>query len=152
MVQIRRNRNAYNILKNKLNSGELQNIVKPILTYYKLEHNNLFSPNKRQYAVLNNSGKFVGFAILTNNKNNIRYLEMIAISEKNQKQGYGTTLMRKIINNAKNNKKKIELHVQKPKKNSVPRPNGKTLVNYYRKFGFEAGNVNRNGNTPMYRN
>jgi hypothetical protein len=60
--------------------------------------------------------------------------------------------MRKITNNAKNNKKRIELHVQKPKKNNVPRPNGKTLVNYYRKFGFEARNVNRNGNTPMYRN
>lgn len=148
MVEIRRNRNAYNILKNKLESGELQNIAKSIFTYYNLQNRNLFNKNKRQYAVVNNKGEFVGFAILTNNNNNIRYLEMIAFNKNARNKGYGTTLMRKIINNAKNNKKKIKLNVRT---NSVPRPNGKTLQGFYGKLGFKAG-VNNNGFTPMYQN
>ena len=78
-----------------------------------------------RYSVFKNNGiTFVGFASVRN-YGNTRDLEFIATN-----RGYGDQLLRRIINNAKKNKKKkIELTAANTSKSG-------SLVRWYQKHGF----------------
>jgi len=90
-----------------------------------------------RYALLNNNGTFLGFALVSN-YGNTRYLELIAAR---RGQGYGKLLMNRIIKNAKNNSKKnIQLLAVSPK-----------LVKWYETFNFVAGPYNGRGQAAMKR-
>jgi hypothetical protein len=108
--------------------------------------------NKRQYVVSsNNTGNINGFAIIgpnrnVNNQGKFMYLNLIAVRRKgasrnngvSRGKGVGTTLLKRIIQNAKNrNVKEIFLH-------TIP-----TAKTWYNKFGFSTPPYSMGNNNMM---
>lgn len=120
MPTIKRNSQASNNVNKAHAAGIIQKLVERIGSPYKLTLRNV-KGSGGYYSLTGNNNEFLGFAVVSNHPNNVRHLELIAT-----RSGYGDMLMRRVINNASNNKRDITLEAA-----------ANRLVNYYKKYGFE---------------
>lgn len=120
MPTIKRNGQASGNVNKAHAAGIIQDLVARIGSPYKLTLRNV-KGSGGYYAVTGNNNEFMGFAIVSNHPNNVRHLELIAT-----RSGYGDMLMRRVISNAKNNKRDVTLDAAANK-----------LVDYYKKYGFQ---------------
>lgn len=120
MPTIKRNVQASNNINRAHAAGIIQNLVAKIGSPYKLTLRNVKGYGG-YYALTGNNNEFLGFAIVSNQAN-VRHLELIAT-----RSGYGDMLIRRILNNAKMNKKdQVTLDAAANK-----------LVGMYKKYGFQ---------------
>jgi len=120
MPTIKRNSQASNNVNRAHAAGIIQNLVERIGSPYKLTLRNV-KGSGGYYSLTGNNNEFLGFAVVSNHPNNVRHLELIAT-----RSGYGDMLMRRVISNAKNNKRDVTLDAA-----------ANRLVNYYKKYGFQ---------------
>ena len=120
MPTIKRNSQASNNVNKAHAAGIIQDLVARIGSPYKLTLRNV-KGSGGYYSLTGNSNEFLGFAVVSNHPNSVRHLELIAT-----RSGYGDMLMRRVINNATNNKRDVTLEAA-----------ANRLVNYYKKYGFE---------------
>lgn len=103
----------YRIVKNNINEGWFWNMIRN-----PMRGNN--------YAVRNNSGKLVGFAVMGKNVPHEGGAAYIYLIGTNSGQGYGTQLMNKIISNVK----------ARGLKYILLEPITERVRTFYRRFGF----------------
>jgi len=132
MQTIKRNSQASGNVNKAHAAGTIQDLVERIGSPYKLTLRNV-KGSGGYYALTGNNNEFLGFAIVSNNPNSVRHLELIAT-----RSGYGDMLMRRVISNAKNNKKDVTLEAA-----------ANRLVNYYKKYGFQLTGQGRLMKLPL---
>jgi hypothetical protein len=132
MPTIKRNSQASDNVNRAHAAGIIQNLVERIGSPYKLTLRNV-KGSGGYYALTGNSNEFLGFAVVSNNPNSVRHLELIAT-----RSGYGDMLMRRVISNAKNNKRDVTLEAA-----------ANRLVNYYKKYGFQLTGQGRLMRLPL---
>jgi len=120
MPTIKRNSQASVNVNKAHSAGIIQDLVERIGSPYKLTLRNV-KGSGGYYALTGNNNEFLGFAVVSNHPNSVRHLELIAT-----RSGYGDMLMRRVINNSKNNKRNVTLEAA-----------ANRLVNYYKKYGFQ---------------
>lgn len=103
--------------------GVIQNLVSRMASPYQLTLRNI-KRSGGYYALTGNNNEFLGFAVVSNQPNNVRHLELIAT-----RSGYGDMLIRRVINNARLDKRDVTLEAAANK-----------LVNVYKKYGFNLTN------------
>jgi|694.fasta_scaffold47530_4 L-amino acid N-acyltransferase YncA len=132
MPTIKRNSQGSNNVNRAHAAGIIQDLVERIGSPYKLTLRNV-KGSGGYYALTGNNNEFLGFAVVSNNPNSVRHLELIAT-----RSGYGDMLMRRVISNATNNKKNVTLEAA-----------ANRLVNYYKKYGFQLTGQGRLMKLPL---
>ena len=130
MPTIKRNNNSNANITRAHHEGVIQNLVKRITGNYIVRLSNIIRrKGGGRYALVGNTGEFLGFATVSN-AGAVRSIDLIAT-----RKGYGNMLISRIINNAKSNGKTNILLTPKTNK-SLSESNQKKLINWYAKHGF----------------